>query len=76
MGISVRDQGPGIDGNEQAKVFDEFYRCAPESSVRGMGLGLAMVQRIAKAHGGWVELTSTLGQGACFCIWLPRSPGD
>ena len=76
LGISVLDQGPGIDVAEQAKVFDEFYRCAPESSVRGMGLGLAMVQRIAKAHGGWVELTSSLGQGACFCIWLPRSPGD
>jgi signal transduction histidine kinase len=76
IGISVRDHGRGIDATEHDKVFDEFYRSEPESGVRGMGLGLAMVRRIAQAHGGWVELESALGKGACFTIWLPASPGD
>lgn len=76
IGISVQDHGRGIDAAEHGKVFDEFYRSEPESGVRGMGLGLAMVRRIALAHGGWVELESAPGKGACFTIWLPASPGD
>lgn len=75
-GIAVSDQGPGIDAREQPLVFDAFYRSALGSTVRGMGLGLAMVRRIAHAHGGRVELTSAIGQGACFYLWLPVSPAD
>jgi two-component system sensor histidine kinase KdpD len=55
-------------------VFSAFFRLAPESSIRGVGLGLSIVQRIAHAHGGHVHLSSSQGAGACFCIWLPAKP--
>lgn len=74
-GLCVSDQGPGIAQEVQEKVFREFFRVTPESQVRGVGLGLSIVQRIVKAHGGHVELISTLGHGATFCVWL-RHPGD
>lgn len=70
-GIAVSDQGSGIAPDVQEKVFAEFFRVAPESHVRGVGLGLSIVKRIAEAHGGHVALTSAPGQGATFCIWLP-----
>ena len=72
IGIAVVDLGCGISPEHQGRVFDEFFRVTPESNVMGMGLGLAIVARIAQAHGGCVELSSQLGQGSCFCIWLPQ----
>jgi signal transduction histidine kinase len=72
IGIAITDQGCGIAPEHQGFVFDEFFRVAPQSNIMGMGLGLAIVARIAQAHGGHVELTSQLGKGSCFCIWLPR----
>jgi len=70
-GITVTDQGPGIPLNVQDKIFNAFFRASPEGQVRGVGLGLSIVQRIVQAHGGHIELTSTPGQGATFCVWLP-----
>jgi len=72
-GIAVIDQGPGIALEHQQAVFTDFYRVQPEGSVRGMGLGLSIVQLIVKAHGGELTLKSTLGQGCCFCMWLPMA---
>jgi signal transduction histidine kinase len=71
IGLCVTDQGPGIEASLHDKVFADFVRLSPESSVRGVGLGLPIVQRIARAHGGHVELTSSPGAGSTFCIWLP-----
>ena len=70
-GLAVTDQGPGIAEEVQDKVFREFFRVKHESQVRGVGLGLSIVQRIVRAHGGHVELISTPGHGATFCVWLP-----
>lgn len=70
LGIAVIDQGSGIPDELQSKVFSEFFRISPESHIRGVGLGLSIVQRIADAHGGDVELTSQVGMGSDFCIWL------
>ena len=72
-GIAVTDRGAGIPASIQDKVFSAFFRQEPESSVRGVGLGLSIVQRIAHAHGGHVELSSPAGQGASFCVWLPTA---
>lgn len=72
VGVAVSDQGCGIAPEHQRAIFNEFFRVAPESNIMGMGLGLALVDRIAKAHGGQVELTSQLGVGSCFCIWFPE----
>jgi signal transduction histidine kinase len=71
VGIAVSDQGPGIPEEVQDKIFTAFFRLSPENSIRGVGLGLSIVERIARAHGGHVELASKLGDGATFCIWLP-----
>lgn len=71
VGIAILDQGCGIAPEHQMHIFDEFFRVDAQSNVMGMGLGLAIVSRIAQAHGGHVELTSQPDQGSCFCIWLP-----
>lgn len=71
IGIAVTDQGPGIPTELKDKVFADFFRLSPESNIRGVGLGLSIVQRIAQAHGGHVDLSSMPGRGASFCIWLP-----
>lgn len=74
VGIAVADEGAGIADDQQQKVFEAFYRVAPEGPVNGMGLGLNLVKRIVEAHMGEIELASTLGQGSRFCIWLPHEP--
>jgi len=73
IGIAVIDRGPGIAPEHQQAVFEDFYRVQPEGRVRGMGLGLSIVQRIAQAHGGELTLESAPGQGCCFWIWLPAA---
>lgn len=71
VGIAITDEGPGIPLEVHDKVFTEFFRLSPENSIRGVGLGLSIVQRIAHAHGGHVELSSVPGHGTTFYIWLP-----
>jgi signal transduction histidine kinase len=70
----VRDTGPGIPLEEQSLVFDRFYRAGEERRSEGAGLGLSIVQAIAHAHGGRVELSSVPGTGATFTIVLPERP--
>ncbi len=70
----VRDAGPGIAPEDQARIFARFARAGdgPRRS-EGAGLGLAIVRAIAEAHGGHVELTSRPGAGATFTLVLPTS---
>ncbi len=71
--LSIRDWGPGIDRDEQLRIFERFYRAKAMRlrPIRGSGIGLALVQHIARAHGGDVSVTSTPGDGATFQLWLP-----
>ncbi len=71
--LSVADQGIGIEGAEHAKVFEKFYRAEGSliHDTKGSGLGLALVQHIAEAHGGTVQLDSAPGRGSKFTISLP-----
>jgi len=71
--IRVADNGPGIAGAEQKRIFQKFYRARDPLSrtIEGTGLGLAMVKHIVEAHGGRITVRSELGQGASFGIWLP-----
>ncbi len=75
--IAVEDHGAGLDADERRKVFEPFYRGrdAVANQIQGSGLGLSLVQRIADAHGGRVELTSEPGKGSTFTICLPAAPG-
>ena len=77
--IAVQDFGVGLDDDEAARVFERFYRGGSEltRTVKGTGLGLALVKQIAEAHGGSVAVESTPGSGSTFSIRLPldSSPG-
>jgi signal transduction histidine kinase len=74
--VSVSDSGPGIPGSEQPHVFEPFFRGqqARDGQIRGSGLGLNLVQRIAEAHGGRVTLDSSPRTGSRFTIELPAAP--
>jgi two-component system phosphate regulon sensor histidine kinase PhoR len=73
--IVVEDNGPGIPGSDQKRIFDKFYRGKDplERTIEGSGLGLSMVKHILKAHGGKVSVRSELGKGAAFTVLLPAS---
>ena len=74
--IAVADEGPGIAPEDQAHVFDRFWR-ADKARARadgGTGLGLAIVRQIAESHGGQIRLQSKPGVGSSFVIWLPFAP--
>ncbi|MEW1845959.1 HAMP domain-containing sensor histidine kinase [Nonomuraea angiospora] len=73
--LVIEDEGPGLSPEEEARVFDRFYR-ADASRARatgGAGLGLAIVRSIVTAHGGRVEVRSTPGKGAAFQVRLPAA---
>ncbi len=71
--LSVRDFGPGIPIEEQGRIFERFYRAKDMrlKPIRGSGIGLALVQHIARAHGGDITVASEPGKGATFQLWLP-----
>ncbi|HET7433294.1 MAG TPA: HAMP domain-containing sensor histidine kinase [Thermoanaerobaculia bacterium] len=73
MRIAVSDRGMGIAPAEQKKIFEKFYRVGSGlvHDVKGSGLGLAIVKHVVCAHGGRVELESTVGKGSTFTIVLP-----
>jgi two-component system phosphate regulon sensor histidine kinase PhoR len=72
--LTVRDNGIGIAANEQRDIFDEFHRAAEarDRGAPGVGLGLAFVRAIARAHRGKVVVTSRPGAGSSFTLRLKR----
>ncbi|MEQ8673507.1 MAG: HAMP domain-containing sensor histidine kinase [Aggregatilineales bacterium] len=73
--VSVQDNGLGISPEDQAHIFERFYRVRrPETeSIDGTGLGLAIVKTLIEAHQGTIRLESTLGEGTTFYVTLPLS---
>jgi len=73
LAISVSDTGPGIAANDLARVFEPFVQLdsGKTRSRDGMGLGLAVAQRMAKALGGEIAVRSELGKGSTFTISVP-----
>lgn len=71
--LSVVDDGPGIPGEEQPKLFRRFYQIDEHftGQIPGMGLGLAFVKNVVEAHGGTVGLRSEPGKGSEFFFTLP-----
>jgi signal transduction histidine kinase len=74
--IAVRDRGIGIPAGEQKHIFERFHRVSTGAvhEVRGVGLGLAIVDHIVRAHGGSVTVESEPGAGSTFAIRLPVAP--
>lgn len=72
----VEDTGIGIAPEDQARIFEEFYRTpqAKEVAPYGTGLGLPLVKRIVEGHGGTIEVQSALGKGSRFTFRLPVAP--
>jgi PAS domain S-box-containing protein len=65
--VSVADTGGGIPQEQINRIFEPFFT----TKEKGSGLGLMIVQRIVRAHGGRIELESQVGRGTIFRIWLP-----
>jgi two-component system, OmpR family, sensor kinase len=72
--IWVRDTGPGIQPEDQQRIFERFARSRVADEDEGFGLGLSIVSAIAEAHGGTVSVEDAVPKGACFVIRLPLEP--
>jgi two-component system NtrC family sensor kinase len=67
--IDVQDDGDGIEAAGLVKLFEPFF--TTKGAGEGTGLGLSIAQGIVEEHGGWIEVRSAPGEGACFTIYLP-----
>jgi signal transduction histidine kinase len=73
--ITVLDNGPGISREDQAMVFDRFHRALGTGhSDAALGLGLPLTRQFIEAHGGKVELVSSMGEGTAVTLTIPRAP--
>jgi PAS domain S-box-containing protein len=70
--LRVRDEGIGIDPETMLHIFDPFFTTKPVG--KGTGLGLAQVYGIIKQHGGSIGVTSQVGEGTMFSMYLPALP--
>lgn len=68
--IEVLDRGPGVEAGEREQIFDRFYRPVSSRSLPGSGLGLSIVQDVAKAHGGRAYVKTREGGGSVFGLAL------
>ncbi len=69
----IVDQGIGISSDDQSKLFQPYYRSNRNKNVSGIGLGLAISNKIVEAHGGKISLASTAGKGSTFSVLIPNS---
>ena len=76
--VAVSDTGIGISPEDQAHVFEKFYRATSDEvqTIAGTGLGLAIAREVARLHGGDIRLESQPAHGSTFIVELPRPTGD
>jgi signal transduction histidine kinase len=70
--VAFADNGIGISATEQERIWERLYRGDRSRSRPGLGLGLSYVRAVVATHGGSVAVSSTLHQGSCFTVRLPR----
>lgn len=75
--ISVKDEGCGMTAQECASIFEKFSQAgsAKSTAIKGTGLGLAVVKALVEAHGGRIEVTSEVGKGSTFTLYVPLAAG-
>jgi signal transduction histidine kinase len=73
--LQVEDTGMGMSPEQQAQLFQKFYRTpdAQASGIKGTGLGLFLVRQLVEAHGGRIEVQSEQGRGTTFTVTLPKT---
>lgn len=73
--IEVLDTGTGIPANELERIFDEFYQTPSSGAAgrEGLGLGLSIARRTADLLGHPIEVSSTVGEGSCFAVSVPKA---
>lgn len=69
--VDVADTGIGIPEEEQAKIFSRFYRLDGNAQQEGVGIGLYLVREILRNEGGYIKVSSEVGKGSVFCVFLP-----
>ncbi|NSW86410.1 MAG: PAS domain S-box protein [Syntrophobacteraceae bacterium] len=74
--VKIADEGIGIDPAELPYIFDLFHRTRSGEKKEGYGIGLATVKAIVQGHGGRVEVSSSLGRGSVFTVFLPKPRKD
>lgn len=72
--VAVRDTGEGIPEDVLPRIFDPFFSTKPAHV--GTGLGLSICRDLARSNGSEIQVTSTVGQGTIFTVWLPAAGSD
>ena len=70
--IEISDTGCGISESEQAQIFSRFYRSENTSSEEGVGIGLYLARQIVSAENGYIKVTSEVGKGSAFSVFLSK----
>ena len=74
--IDITDSGKGIAENRQGMIFKRFYREEEVHDVEGIGIGLYLAREIITMQGGYIKVTSKVGYGSTFSVFLPRKFGN
>ncbi|HVZ34213.1 MAG TPA: sensor histidine kinase, partial [Polyangiaceae bacterium] len=72
--LQVRDNGIGIAPDARERIFERFERVTTRGQHRSLGIGLYIARQVVDAHGGKIDVQSTLGAGSCFRVELPLRP--
>jgi two-component system sensor histidine kinase BaeS len=71
LAITVTDDGPGVHGDEIARIFESGFRGAAARNTSGSGVGLALTARFVEEHGGSIQVENVPGRGARFTVRMP-----
>lgn len=74
--IHIIDHGPGISTEQIPFIFERFYRGSAARTGEGMGIGLSIVQEIAEAHHGKIEVQSSMNEKTVFTFAMPIDPSS